>query len=213
MRTGTAPVPVVIVGAGGHGRELLDILEALPDQGGYEVLGFVSEPRDDVDLLERRGYRVLGPVGEQRHLAEHFVLAVGLSATRQAVAAQLSGRPVALAHPAASPAPDVWEAAGPGLVMAAGSHIAAGAVVGEHVHLNTNADVGPDAVLGSFVTISPGASVGPGARLDDGVFVGVGAVIGPGVTVGASCVVGAGAVVDEDAPPGVRMLGVPARPR
>lgn len=207
------PIPLVIVGAGGHGREVLDIVEAFPDQAGYQVLGFVSDPRDDGDLLERRGYRILGPVERQPDLAEHFVLAVGSGPTRRSVAARLAGIPVSLVHPAASVARETRDAAGPGLVVAAGAVMAGGVAVGSHVHVNTNAVVGEGVVLGGFVTISPGAVVEPGARLGADCLVGAGARVRGDVQVGDRCVVGAGAVVAADAPADSRLVGVPAHRR
>ena len=55
------------------------------------MLGFLSEPRDDEDLLVRRGQRILGPVEDQPRLAEHFLLAVGSGSTRRSLAAVLTG--------------------------------------------------------------------------------------------------------------------------
>ena len=45
------------------------------------------------------------------------------------------------------------------------------------------------------------------------VWIGAGAMILPGVTVGEDAIVGAGAVVTRDVPPGVTVVGNPARPR
>jgi sugar O-acyltransferase (sialic acid O-acetyltransferase NeuD family) len=207
------PRPLVIVGAGGHAREALDILEAIPGHDGYRVVGFVSDPREDEDLLERRGHRILGPVEQHAERAAHVVLAVGSGADRRSLAVRLTGQAVSLVHPAATVDPAVRSAAGPGLVVAAGAHLAGGVTVGEHVHVNTNAVVGRGAVLGSYVTVSPGAVVEPDARLGPGCLVGAGARVAAGVRLGDGCVVGAGASVEEDAEAATRLVGVPARPR
>ncbi|MDH4045143.1 MAG: gamma carbonic anhydrase family protein [Gemmatimonadota bacterium] len=52
-----------------------------------------------------------------------------------------------------------------------------------------------------------------GCTIEDGVLVGMGAVLLNGVHVGAGAVIGAGAVLTEDlvVPPGMLVLGVPAR--
>ncbi len=83
----------------------------------------------------------------------------------------------------------------------------AGAVIGE------TAEVGDDVTLYHGVTLG-GTSLDPGKRhptLEDGVIVGSGAqILGP-ITIGAGARVGANAVVLKDVPPGVTMVGIPAR--
>jgi len=82
-----------------------------------------------------------------------------------------------------------------------------GVVIGE------TAEVGDDVMLYQGVTLG-GTSLEEGKRhptLEDGVIVGSGAqVLGPHV-IGAGARIGANAVVLEDVPPGVTMVGIPAK--
>nr|WP_135078663.1 serine O-acetyltransferase [Terasakiella sp. SH-1] len=82
-----------------------------------------------------------------------------------------------------------------------------GVVIGE------TAEVGDDVTLYQGVTLG-GTSLEEGKRhptLEDGVIVGSGAqVLGPHV-IGAGARIGANAVVLEDVPPGVTMVGIPAK--
>ena len=50
-----------------------------------------------------------------------------------------------------------------------------------------------------------------GVTIEDGAVIGGGSVIKAGVTIGKGSVVAMGAVVTKDVPPGVVVLGVPAR--
>ena len=52
---------LVIVGAGGHGRETLDIVEAMNEDGSgdWNFLGFVDDGEVRADRLERRGAEVV----------------------------------------------------------------------------------------------------------------------------------------------------------
>ena len=43
-------------------------------------------------------------------------------------------------------------------------------------------------------------------------YVGAGAILLPGITVGREAIIGAGAVVTRDVPPGIKVIGVPAKP-
>ncbi len=83
----------------------------------------------------------------------------------------------------------------------------------------TGVVIGETAVIGADVTLYHGVTLGgtslhKGKRhptLEDGVIVGSGAqVLGP-ITVGKGARIGANAVVLADVPPGVTMVGIPAR--
>lgn len=83
----------------------------------------------------------------------------------------------------------------------------------------TGVVIGETAVIGADVTLYHGVTLGgtslhKGKRhptLEDGVIVGSGAqVLGP-ITVGKGARIGANAVVLTDVPPGVTMVGIPAR--
>jgi len=68
------------VGAGGHGRDVLDAAEV---DGRYDVLGLVDDGDVDEALLRRRGATFLGPVGTLAHLEASYVLAVGSGSLRR----------------------------------------------------------------------------------------------------------------------------------
>jgi sugar O-acyltransferase (sialic acid O-acetyltransferase NeuD family) len=207
------PRPLVIVGAGGHGREALDVVEAInAAEPRFEVLGFAADGAD-AELLARRGVPLLGPPVVLADLDADHVIGVGDGAVRRRLDEQLTGwgtEAAVLVHPLASIGSDVR--LGPGVVVAAGARVTTNVTLGRHTHLNVNAVVSHDAVVGDHVTLSPGVLVNGNARLGDGAFLGTGAVVLPGRTVGAGAIVGAGGVVVDDVAPGATVVGVPARP-
>ena len=75
--------------------------------------------------------------------------------------------------------------------------------------IGKNVFIGPAAVITNDPYPPSGKMVG--AVIEDGAVIGGGAVIKAGVTVGKNSVVAMGAVVTKDVPPGVVVLGVPAR--
>ena len=204
--------PLVIVGAGGHGRETLDVVEAVNAvEPTWEVLGFLADEAD-AELLDRRGVPLLGPPSRLASLDAAHVVAIGPSDVRRRVADSLAdagSEAAVLVHPAASLGSDLRLA--PGVVVAAGARLTTNVTLGRHTHLNVNAVVSHDCVLGDFVTCSPGALVNGTCTLADGVFLGTGSIVTPGRRLGAGAIVGAGAVVVDDVPPGVVAKGVPAR--
>jgi sugar O-acyltransferase (sialic acid O-acetyltransferase NeuD family) len=203
---------IAIIGAGGHGRETLDVVEAMNlADPRFEVAGFVAD-RADAELLARRGVPLLGPLS---WLAEHdvaYVIGIGSSEARRSVDEEVRamGREgVVLVHPAATMGADLR--LGEGVILAAGARVTTNVTLGRHTHLNVNAVVSHDCEVGSYVTYSPGVLVNGNNLVGDGAFFGTASVVLPGRTIGAGARIGAGAVVTRDVPPGVTARGVPAR--
>ena len=84
--------------------------------------------------------------------------------------------------------------------------------IGRHFQANLYSYVEHDCAIGDFVTFAPGVRCNGNITIGDGAYVGSGAVIRQGLTIGVGAVVGMGAVVTRDVPPGVTVIGSPARP-
>ena len=204
--------PLVIVGAGGHGREVLDVVEAV---GGFEVLGFVDDGEPDEALLGDRGHRLLGGVGSIPDLGEvAYVVGIGDPRIRMDVVSRIgpsaAARPApALVHPMASTGTRC--AMGPGTVVAAGARLTTNITVGQHCYLGPNVTVGHDAVLHDGATLYPGAVVSGNVTIGRAATVGAGASVKQGVHIGTGAFVALGAGVVRDVPDGMTVAGTPAR--
>ncbi|NKE61960.1 acyltransferase [Lentzea sp. PSKA42] len=191
-----------IAGAGGAGREALDICVAL----GHEVTAFV----DDVAAGQLvRGHVVCLP--EEAAAGALYVVAIADADARVKVSRlldELGLRAGKLIHPSAVIGPCTL--AGDGLIVHANTTISSGAKIGVHCQVHYNATVGHDTELEDYVTVLPGANVAGNVLLETGVVVGSGAVVLQGRTVGAGASVGAGAVVTRDVIPGTVVVGSPA---
>ena len=203
----------MIVGAGGHGREVLDVVDAINAvTPTYEVLGFLADGEGAHEPLARRTAKILGPTSLLNRLGADYVVAIGNPKARaeldtRGVAAGLTA-PVVV-HPTATVGSDVH--LGPGSVVMAGARITTNFVGGRSLQVNVNATISHDGRVGDYVTISPGCHVSGNVQLADAVYLGTGCVVIPGVRIGARTVVGAGAVVITDLPSDVTAVGVPAR--
>lgn len=84
--------------------------------------------------------------------------------------------------------------------------------IGRCFHANLYSYVEHDCVIGDYVTFAPGAKVNGNVTIGDHAYIGSGAVLRQGVDIGARAIVGMGAVVTRDVPPGVTVVGNPAKP-
>ena len=114
-----------------------------------------------------------------------------------------------IVHPASIVSPSARLAEG--AFVAAGSVIGPSAVVGRAAIVNTSASVDHDCIVEAGAHIAPGARLTGHVHIEREAFVGAGAVLVPNVRIGAGSVVGAGAVVLTDLPAGVVACGNPAR--
>jgi sugar O-acyltransferase (sialic acid O-acetyltransferase NeuD family) len=84
--------------------------------------------------------------------------------------------------------------------------------IGRCFHANLYSYVEHDCVIGDYVTFAPGAHCNGDVVIGDHAYIGSGAIIRQGIRIGAGCIIGMGAVVTKDVPPGVTVVGNPARP-
>jgi UDP-perosamine 4-acetyltransferase len=202
---------VLIVGAGGHGAVVLDILRA---GGRYEPAGFIDA---DPALAGRAvgGVPVLGPLNLLPKLRSQFagaVVAIGNNRVRRGYAAKLLAAGVELIN-AIHPSAVISSTAtlGHNVVVAAGAIVGTGAKVGHSALLNTGCIIDHECEIGEAAHVGPGAKLAGRVRVGPGALVGLGACVLPCLQVGDEATVGAGAVVLRDVERGSTVVGVPAR--
>ena len=201
---------LAIVGAGGHAHVVADCAEAL----GWDRIEFFDDQPDR---------SLPGPwtrAGDVRALTDRVgdfdgvIVGVGANRPRLVLHRSLTALGAAAAvliHPQATVSKHAR--IGAGTVILAGAVVNFGAVVGEACIINTGATVDHDDHLADGVHLSPGAHLAGQVAVGECSWVGIGASVREGVRIGSSVRLGAGAALIADAPDGVDMVGVPARPR
>ncbi|MBD2715797.1 acetyltransferase [Microvirga sp. STR05] len=212
---GATPQPLVILGAGGLGREVLVLVRQLNEQRPvWDLRGFYDDVRPATDTIN--GLPYLGTAADLNATVTplHVVVAVGSSQGRAAVVERLNSPRLSfptLIHPSVACAPYQQLQIGPGCIISQGCILTTDIMLGRHVLLNLGCTVGHDAVLEDFCSLMPHANVGGEARLETGVYLGTNATVINQVRVGARTIIGAGAVAVRDLPADCTAVGVPAQ--
>lgn len=215
--------PLLLIGGGEHAGVVAEA--AATGAGRWRIVGF-TDPRPDLGPLASTGATHLGDDStvlarfdpgspDDRPALVLAVGGIGDPGVRRRVAQRIEGLAswtcwAVVVHGTAwvSPSAELSD----GTVVLAGAIVNASATVGAHGIVNSRAVVEHDVRIGAFVHLGPGAIVGGGARVGSDVMVGMGALIRDHITVGDGATIGMGAVVVADVPPGVTVVGSPARP-
>jgi sugar O-acyltransferase (sialic acid O-acetyltransferase NeuD family) len=207
-------VKVLIFGAGGLGREVLNVFRASAAAGRDMIChGFIvdSEFTTAPTLHDMPVYGDLSILGRDQDI--RVVVAVGDPSRRRAAAEKIENmvgpRFASAIHPVATIGREVRIDTG---VMVLGpASITTDVSIGRHVVINPLVTISHDCGLADYVTLAPGVAIAGGVEVAEGAELGTGAKVIPRLTVGAWSVVGAGATVIRSVAANSTVAGVPAR--
>lgn len=205
---------LVIIGAGGYGREIHAIALGLEVRDApWRIKGFLD---DRPKLLDGLGceHPILGPVEEYAPTDDDvFICALGDPEARRSYTQTIlekGGRMTSLFHWTSLAPPRIaW---GAGCVVGPFCALSTDLRIGDSVFFNSYTTIGHDAVIGSYCQIQSYSFVGGGARIGEGVTLQPHSVVLPGARIADGAVVGAGSVVLRSAPANTTVFGVPATP-
>ena len=207
--------PVVILGAGGFAREVLDVFEAANAvKPSWDVRGFLVEAGHGKPGEQINHKSVLGTLDwlDAHGSGVELICGVGAPELRQRLVGDARGRGArfcSIVHPNASMTR--WVTLGEGSVVTAGCILTNRIRIGDHAQVNLACTIGHDSTVGDFATLSPGVNVSGRVEIGTGAFVGTGASLIDRVEIGSWSIVGAGAVVTRNVPANTTVVGVPAR--
>lgn len=202
---------LVIVGAGGFGREAAWVVERInATVPSFELLGFCDDAENKREGM-CGGYPLLGPFAsvKARTGTVGFFCAIGNNRVRQDVFAlgRAQGHePVTLLDPGAVIAHAVE--IGKGSFVGIGSVVSVGSVIGEGVLVNHQVCVGHDVNVDDFAQLCPGVCVSGGCAIGEGALLGTLAGAIPLKRIGAWATVGAGVTALRDVEEGCSVVRV-----
>jgi sugar O-acyltransferase (sialic acid O-acetyltransferase NeuD family) len=197
---------ILLVGAGGHARSCIDVIEqegrfvvggliGLPEEVGSRVLDYpvLGSDNDLPDLLPRFA-QVLVTVGQIKSPEARIKLHAMLEGQGRRLPVIVSPRAHLSAH----------AQVGAGTIIMHGAIVNAGARIGHNCIINSQVLVEHDAVIGDHCHIATAAVINGDVSIGAGTFVGSNACVRQGIRVGERCVVGMGQLVLADCVAGTR---------
>lgn len=227
--------PLIIVGAGGLGRETLAAVRAIhhaetaerrarADHRGraaplLEPIGFVDDAASFAGTVVD-GLPVLGPIEVletmlRRRQAAAVIIATGRpggTSSRRVLSDRLRRFGATFAtvvHPTATLA--IGTQVGEGSILLAGVVTTAPIAIGRHIVAMPQVVFTHDDVIGDFAMFATRATLSGAVRVGDGAYVGAGALVRENLSIGPRALVGMGAVVTHDVPADEVWVGNPAR--
>ncbi len=197
-------IPLLIIGAGGHCRSCIDVIETTRL---YQIRGVVQAAGADTSSVF--DYPTLGSDEELKCLigdTPAVFIAVGQMKTPDTrirlfklVKDYDANLPI-IQSPTAYCSPRAL--LGEGTILMHGSMINANSALGANCIINSHALVEHDVIIGDHCHVSTGSRINGGVVIGDGVFIGSGCVIREGITIGNRAIIGAGQIVLKDVPAG-----------
>lgn len=187
---------IVIFGNGGFGQEVMAAVRFAYEAVGNQEIVFASDVGD-----------CLTP--DQINDTDRVLIAVGDSAARKVISANLNGVPTTFVSRGVFMGHEVE--IGEGAIFCPNSMVTCRAKIGKQFQANIYSYIAHDCVIGDYVTFAPRVNCNGNVTIGDGAYIGTGAVLKQGVTIGRGATVGMGAVVTKNVPPGETWVGNPAK--
>ena len=214
---------IVLIGAGGFGREVASIIETLNsteikyNRGPiYELLGFLDDGSQYHEGEMINGYPWLGDHNWILDHKEDTVCncVIGNPKVKKRIQEELMEKGVTFETIIAyggfgyiGPYTEI----GPGCVFYGGVTIAVNARIGAGVVMNQMVNIAHDVTIGDYTTIMPFTGISGNCKIGSEVNIGGHAFIVPGRKVGDGATIAAGSIVFTNVKAGTTVLGNPAK--
>ena len=204
---------IIIIGAGGVGREVSLIIEKINKlKATWNLIGFID---DNINSWNRiiNGYQIIGGMDllETLPLDTYVVIAIANYNIKKKIVNKINNKfkfatiidPKVYIHD--------YMTIGEGTIIYEGAIITANIQVGNHVIISPKCGIGHDSIIKDYVSLLWNVNVSGNDVIEEGVMMGSGSTIIQGKKIGKGSIIGAGAVVIDDIDSFTTAVGVPAK--
>lgn len=191
---------IVIIGAGGIGREVAWIIEEINEVNPtWNIVGFVDD-NSEMWGKELNGYRVLGGIEalDKLEVKPEVVVAIANCGIKKGIVEKLNGKFdfATVVYPTVSISRFIE--IGQGTIIYPGVILTVNTKIGNHVIISGNCGIGHDTVIGDYSSVLWGSSFSGYDVVAEECFIGVGTKVAQGVGIGDSRRVSTGSIVKEN---------------
>ena len=204
---------IVIIGAGGVGREVSLIIQQINElEQTWNLLGFIDDNTDNWGKVIN-GYSVIGGIDSLEFLSNdtYIVIAIANYKVKKNIVNKVNNKFkfATIVHP------KVWihdyMTVGQGTIIYEGAILTANIEIGNHVIISPKCGVGHDSIIKDYVSLLWNVNVSGNDLIEEGVMMGSGSTVIQGKKIGKGSIIGAGAVVVNDIESFSTAVGVPAK--
>lgn len=207
-----------IYGASGFGREILPVVRSqLRNSHADCELVFVDD-NPPASLVNEHRCLTYNEFIACKATEKSIVLAIANSQVRERLVRRCASDGISFFHVRSANVVVMDEVKiGDGAILCPFVTLTSNIQIGRQFHANIYSYVAHDCMIGDFVTFAPGVKCNGNVHIEDHAYIGTGAILRQGtpgqpLVIGQGAVVGMGAVVTKNVPPGVTVVGNPARP-
>jgi sugar O-acyltransferase (sialic acid O-acetyltransferase NeuD family) len=215
MKTNEAINKIAIFGAGGQGREVLQLIQQINRASPqWECIGWFDDGLNKGDQVS--GLPVLGGMKEANSWPSPLALVVAIAwpSTKEKIVSLLHNDQLyypVLIHPSVRlEEPEVQ--IGKGTIITQNCCFTINIKIGEFVLLNSGCTITHDVIIGNYASVMPAVIASGAVHIEDSVYIGAGTQIIQQLRLGLGSIIGAGSVVIRDIPAHCTAVGVPAKP-
>lgn len=206
---------ILIVGAGGFGREVQWLIERINQcTPKWQISGYLDDGINPG--TEINGYPVIGGIDKLKDYEVNtaVVCAIGSAGIRKKLISRIKELGTFEFPNLIDPKVQMSQTVvlGEGNIICAGNILTVNIRIEDFVIINLSCTIGHDTVLRSFVTIYPGVNISGCTEMKSGSELGTGSKIIQGKTIGERTIIGAGAVIVNNIPADCTAMGIPAKP-
>lgn len=204
---------IVIVGAGGLGREVAWLIEDINQvKQEWNILGYLDDD-ETVQGNHLGKHKVIGTVDYLRDKELNVVIAIANPLIRRKIYRKIKQTKnifPTLIHPSVMYSDTVTF--NKGVIVSAGTILTVDINLGDFSIIDRNCNIGHDTKIKDFATVLPSTTLSGNILIAKNAFIGTGTTIIQGLKIGKNSVIGAGAVVTKDIPKNCTAIGIPAKP-
>jgi sugar O-acyltransferase (sialic acid O-acetyltransferase NeuD family) len=205
---------IVIIGAGGVGKEVALLIEQINNKKlSYNLIGFIDD-NSSLHDTQINGYRVLGGIEYLKTMISPIcaVCAIANYKVKKNIINSLTSSSVYFANVIH---PDVYisntNSIGEGVIIYSGVIMTTNIKIGNHVIISPKCGIGHEALIEDYVSLLWNVNVSGNVTIREGSLIGSGVTIIQNKIIGKESILGAGAVVIEDIPDNCTAVGIPAK--